>query len=130
MWNPTKEFPRPPRLTFLSEAPIPRKNTRSLVVDHKIVCKPSQILAPSKCATRILPGDPEGLGFPTNPRATSLLDELKGNDVWLSGIIDRDLLLFSTEGNFIVFGRIRYPQELMLQQWSVLWVYFMGMPTT
>jgi hypothetical protein len=41
--------------------------------------------------------------FSTNPKVKSKLDDFKGDEIWLSGIIDRDLLLLSTKGIWILW---------------------------
>ena len=81
----------PRRLTFFSE-PIPRRNSSSLVVDFEAASKPSQTLSWSKSTARMLPDDPSRLGFPTNPRVTSISMNSRGNEVWLGGIVDQVLL--------------------------------------
>jgi hypothetical protein len=63
----------------------------------------------------MLPSDPSRLGFPTNTGVTSLFDELKENDIWLCGIVDRDLLLLSTKEIWLWLGRMGDPQDLVLQ---------------
>jgi hypothetical protein len=52
------------------------------------------------------------LGFSINPRVTSKLDELKGNKIWLGGIIDWDLLYFLPKE----FG-IRWVEWEILKLW-------------
>jgi hypothetical protein len=59
--------------------------------------------------------DPSLLGFPMNPRATSKLDELKGNETWLGGIVDWGLLLLSTKRIWNCLGRIGDNQALVFQ---------------
>ena len=91
VWDPMKDFPTPRRLTFFSE-PIPRRNSSSLVVDFEAASKPSTNLFRSKSTAWMLPDDPSHLGFPMNPRVTSSSMNSRGNEVWLGGIVDQDLL--------------------------------------
>jgi hypothetical protein len=58
------------------------------------------------------PGDPSHIGFPTNPRVTSNLDELRENEIWLGRDVDRGLLFLSTKGIWIWVGRMRNPLSL------------------
>jgi hypothetical protein len=40
------------------------------------------------------------------------------DDVWLDGIVDRDLLLLSTNETWFSLPRMGDPQDLLFQQWS------------
>ena len=42
----------------------------------------------------------------------------RGNEIWLGGIVDRDLLLLSTKGICFWLGRMGDPQAFVFQQWS------------
>jgi hypothetical protein len=83
------------------------------VVDVKVLSKPSQTSPWRKSTTRMLLSDPIRQGFPTNPSVIGLLDELKGDDVWLGGVIDQDLFFLSTKGILLWLGRIGDSQKIV-----------------
>ena len=70
VWDSTKDSQMPRRLTFFSESLLHEVGAQSLVVGLKVASKPSQT-STEQITTRMLPGDPSRLGFPTNPRVTS-----------------------------------------------------------
>jgi hypothetical protein len=42
----------------------------------------------------------------------------RGNELWLGGNVDRDLLFLSTKGIWIWLGRMGDPQAFVFQQWG------------
>jgi hypothetical protein len=81
--NSHEGYQMPRKLTFFSLSLLDEVGAQLLVVDLRVVSKPSQTFT-GQITSRKPPGDPSRLGFPTNPRVTSNLNELKGelNIAW------------------------------------------------
>jgi hypothetical protein len=104
VWIPTKGTQTPRRLTFFSLSLLHEVGAQSLVVDLRVVSKPSQTFhrANHKPKAYRRPWLPRVSHEPKSNKQYSM--NTRGNEIWLGGNVDRGLLYLSTKGIWVWMG--------------------------